>query len=376
MSLGLTRFHIRGLNQERVLNKISQSAHMFNVNRITKSEMIFYVDFSRKKAVKSLLLANGVEIIDEKSTGLIPSIFAFFKMYGTVSAIAIFVLCFVFQSQFVFIYQINGTENLSKQEVLAFLKTTFSNKKNKINTHEIEVELSGKFDEISLVSCMIKGQALIVNIKEKLRPEAIYDDFLPIFAQKDGKITKIDLISGTPCVKVGDYVKRGDVLVEPYAIDTDGNRFDVMARADIYADIYNQDETEHFDCVMKRVRTGKSFTTQRVTIFGLTIYDNENGKSFAMFDVEEKKTNLAKNNFLPLKVITKVVYEVEEKMIEEHFEDVQNEIIQKSKEKALAKVEKRDKIIDEYYTIRRLESVTIVDYCVVSSGLIGGYDVC
>ena len=55
-------------------------------------------------------------------------------------------------------------------------------------------------------------------------PDEMLGNFLPIIANKDGKITKIELISGTAVVKVGDFVTKGSVLVEPYTIDTSGTK--------------------------------------------------------------------------------------------------------------------------------------------------------
>jgi len=73
----------------------------------------------------------------------------------------------------------------------------------------------------------------------------------------------------------------------------------------------------------------------------------------------------------------KIIYfETDTRVVESVFEDVKDEYVQKSREKALKNVSKDDKIVNEYYTIKSLNSVTIVHYCVVSSGLIGGADVC
>jgi len=109
----------------------------------------------------------------------------------------------------------------------------------KIGIKDVENAIIDNFDELSFVSCIIEGQTLVLNIKEKLLLEEVFGQFRPIFAQNSGMITQIDLISGTAVVKTGDFVRKGDVLVEPFVIDTSGQKREVKANAKIYAKIYN-----------------------------------------------------------------------------------------------------------------------------------------
>ncbi len=373
---GVSHFKIKGLNQEKVLNKLANQTKIFNIKRISKNETEFFVDFRDYKFVKGELVANGFETEVLKHQGVLPLICAMLKHYGILVATFLFVLAYILQGRYIFQYQVVGAQVLDKNEIVCFVKDAFSNKKNKLDTKEVEIEVLKKFDKLSFVSCTIRGQTLVLNVKEKLLPEEIFRQFCPIFAQNNGQIKQIDLISGTPLVKVGDFVRKGDKLVEPYVVDTSGNKRQVKAEANIYAEIYNEADVEHFENYVQRKRTGRKLEQEDVMLFGLKIYSLSKDVKFEKYETEKSEKELTKNIFLPFKLKRTTYYEIEEKIVNEKFEDVKEQIIEKSKQKALSKTNKHDKIIEEYYTIRHLGTTTIVNYCVVSYGLIGGENVC
>lgn len=367
-----TKFSVKGLNQERLFNQILKECKIESLNRISKSESEFCVDFSKRKIVKGILLSNGVEIVCQKSNGVEWCLKKFFSYYGIMAAIVLFGIFFFWQGQFVLQYEVLGTSAVSKSEIVDFVKKSFPNKKSKIDTRDIENSIVENFDKLSFVSCIIEGQTLVLNVKEKLLPEEVFGQFSPIFAQNSGMITQIDLISGTAMVKVGDFVRKGDVLVEPFVVDTSGQKRDVKANAKIYAEIYNQGKVEHFEKRIEVFKTGKQKKTSFVTLFGVTLYSNDGAPKFSSFERVEKVTDFSNNNLLPLKMHEITYFETATKVVESAFEDVKDEYVQKSREKALENVAKDDKIINEYYTIKSLNSVTLVNYCIVTSGLIGG----
>lgn len=369
-----TYFFIRGLNQERVLNEISKTAKLRKIDRKTKSETSFWCDYGKSQQIKSKLQSRNIEILQQKNYGILPKLMKILTSYGMLSAFLVFIFFSSFQSGLILKYRVYGTSALSEKSVVSFVKQNFPHKKNRVNLKEIEIALFDKFEEISFSSCMLKGQTLVINIKEKLLPDEVFGVFLPLIAQKNGKITQIDLVSGTPLVKVGDYVRKGDVLVEPYAIDTDGQEKQVRANARIYADVYNVGMSEHFEKRVETYRTGKTCERNEISFCGLQVYSYGGKNKFKDFETEEHSRFLSKNNVLPLKVKKTIYFETATRLIESNFEDEKETYLQKSREKALANCKESDKIIKEYHTIRQLDGVTIVSYCVITQEQIGGFD--
>lgn len=367
----VSKFYINGLNQERVLNQLSKKIKLFNIDRKSKTETSFKCSYFDTKKAEKILKDNNVEYLVE-SEGVCHKLHKLLTCYGVISALVVCSTFYFFQYQYVLDFQISGNENLTNSEVVEFLKQNTSSKKSDIDLKQLETDLAENFEEISFASCIIKGQTLVVNIKEKLMPEQIYGDFKPIIAQKDGKIKEINLISGTSLVKVGDIVQAGDVLVEPYVIDTSGETKQVEAKAEIVAEVYNTASVDHYEKYVEIKRTGNTIVQNEIRLFGLNIYQFKEDLNFEMYEVEYEDVELIKNLFLPFKIRKATYYELSESIVESKFEDVKDEFIEKAKQKALENCEVCDIIIEEYYTLRHLAGVTIVNYCIVSEEQIGG----
>ncbi len=367
-----TQFHIHSLNQEKLLNELAKITPLCEINRISKNESTFKCSYFAYKKVEKFLKNKAVEIKKMKHFGLCGKLSKL--SVGMCVAVAVFFVFYLVQSQFVWRYEVCGVDKLETTQVVEFVKSASSNKKNKLNTKALEVSLMSEFDEISFVSCMVRGQTLVINIKEKLLPDEINGSFSPIIAQKSGKISKIELISGTVNVKVGDFVREGDVLVEPYTIDTSGNIKKVEAKATIEAEVYNEASVDHYESFIEVKRTGRVCQSNEITLFGLKIYSFSDENNFEMFESEYEDVDLIKNLILPFKMRKTYIYELEEKVVNSKFEDVADEYIAKAKEKALEKCENCDTIKDEFYTLRHLSGVTIVNYVIITQEKIGVYD--
>lgn len=366
----VSKFYISGLNQEKLLNELSKSVKLCEIDRKSKSETCFTCSYFDRKKVEKLLKGKNIKVQKVQHEGLFYYLCKMFTTYGLIAAFALFAVLYSVQSAFVVQYQVLGVDKLSQSEVVGFVKSNFSNKKSRLNTKDVEVALLGHFKEISFVSCMIKGQTLVVSVKEKLLPEEMYGNFAPLVAQKDAKITQISLISGTLKVKVGDIVQKGDVLVEPYTIDTSGQIKKVEAKAEILAEVYNEASVNHFEKLIEVKRTGRVAMQNTITLFGLSIYTFKEQHDFKMYEVEKEDVNLAKNLFLPFKMQKTYIYETKENVIESKFEDVKEQFVEKAKQKVLENLQNCDNIKEEFYTTRQANGVTIVNYCIITNEVI------
>lgn len=368
-----SKFHICGLNQERLLNEICKNIPLSDIERNAKNNTTFKCSYFDYKKTEKLLKNKNIEVVSVSHQGAAHNVRRILTSYGLLAALFLFFVLYLFQNLFILQYEIKGVDRLSTTEVVVFIKKNFSNRKSEIVVKDVEIGLIDEFDEISFASCIIKGQTLVVNIKEKLLPDEMYGQFLPIVSKKDARITKINLISGTLNIKVGDIVRKGDILVEPYVIDTSGNIKKVEAKAEIFAEVYNEGISNHFESFLKIERTGRTVVKNEVTLFGLSIYNFKEKLNFAIYEVEFEEVSLIKNLFLPFKMKKTVYYELQQTIVESKFEDVKEEYISKAKENALEICEDYDTIIDEFYTLRHLAGVTIVNFCITTLEQIGGY---
>ena len=365
------QFKIKGLNQEKNLNILAKKFPIYDIVRVSKNCSIFKVKIFHAKKVRKILIDLNYEILEEKRLGALPVLLRVFNIY-TISAIIFSTILIFAQSPYIWQYEILGEENISKTEVVSFIKDNFTKNKYKLNTKSVEGALYEEYEEISFVSVIVRGQTLIVNIKEKLLPEEIYGDFKPIISEYDGKVTGINLISGTMAVKTGDYIKAGDVLVYPYYDDA-GTIKKVMANAEITMEIYHTSSITHFEDRIELVRTGRSTVNTEVLIFNLPIYSNICEMDYKLYETETNEQNLINNNILPLKLKRTTYYELEEVKIHETFEEAKDRLLKEAREKALLNAGNCDIIKDEYYTVEESTNTTI-NYCIVEEIKVGGYE--
>ena len=88
--------------------------------------------------------------------------------------------------------------------------------KNKIDVQSLINKIRIAREDVAWVGMEIKGTNLIIEVVEADKKPDIIDesDFCNIVAIKDGIVTKVEAQNGTPVVKVGDMVKKGDILVQ------------------------------------------------------------------------------------------------------------------------------------------------------------------
>lgn len=368
--LGGSRFFIKGLNQERNFNIISKKIPIFNIKRPTHNSANFTVFLKDEKKVKEELLSLNYEIVEIKNFGLIYCLKRFLKNFGVVVGLIFCLAIFLFLQSYVFNLKIIGLESLTEKQVeMCLFENGFGgfNRKSKIDTKNLEKSLINNLDKISLASVIIKGNTLVVNIKEKIINDEYenIDNFKPIISQVDGEITSIKLIQGTLKVKVGDKVKIGDVLVEPYIIDSSNQKRKVKAEAEIIAKVYYIGKEEHLDSKVEMVRTGKKTTLINLTFLGLNLTKNlQKEPPYASFETETKKVCISTNNVLPIYAEYVVFYETKMTIIEQPFESVKQKIIEKAREKALLSVEECDIIINEHYDTTTKLGKTILSYII------------
>ena len=131
------------------------------------------------------------------------------------------VLCLLFLrflSGFLWDIQIYGSDLYSPAQVQAFLERkglSLGYPCKKINCEKLEEQLREHFKDIAWVSCEQKGTQFIVHMKDTIDVRDVNTSKSPcdLVASRDGTIYSIVTRSGTPLVKKGDKVKKGDVLI-------------------------------------------------------------------------------------------------------------------------------------------------------------------
>lgn len=366
-----TKIKIKGLNQEKIINNIAKNLKIYNLKREENNCSEFEIDLKNKKKISTILSQNNIEILQTSDKGLLYNLRKIFTSVGILCGIILTSIVYFIQYFFVWKIEVFGIEN--NEEIAIFIEENIPSKlKSNINTKNIEISVKEHFEHVSSISAAIVGQSLIININEAVLPEEMEDSFSPLISQENGLITQINLIQGTLNCKVGDIVQKGDVLVLPYMIDSQGEKRDVKPKADIYADIWLSVTTTHYDYYLKTERTGRSLTHSQVILGDKVIYEHKKELKFSQYESEKSEHWLNNNLILPLKIKKIVYFETETFEVCEPFDDVKEQIIANTRSKALQFLKKNDIIKEEGERIKEAQGCYNVTYTITVTRNIGG----
>lgn len=366
------KYKIKGVNLEKCFNNlIKNKIKLKNIIKNQDNTAEFYINYKNDKVLKQNLNKFNITILEEKDFGVQYFFRNLFFRVGLISA-CIISLIFLFISQmFIFKIEIYGNDKLSKTEIISELEKLGVNSftpKSSLNLSKLESELLENMPEISLVSIITKGNSLILNLQEKVINDEYQNvgNFEALKATASGRIKSINLKQGTLKVKVGDIVKEGDILVEPYIIDSSGEKRSVKAEAEILAEIWFEARVTHYDSSMKTIKTGNKIVKDNIFFLNLPIYVDKKEVTFTEYEVSKNIINLS-NFLIPIKIERITCEEITTIKEEIPFEDVKDELILEAKNLALEKA-KNNSVVDEYHTVTSNAGVTSISYVIVAEG--------
>ena len=360
-------FKIKNLNKEKILKEIIKICEVNNIE-LNDNFLIFSVGYKFKKKIIKILEKQNAKILEIKRKGVINYLNNSIFRLGVIIPIILFNIFLFISNFFVFNYNILGLELIDKNEVLEVLENNNICgiiKKSSINKIMLQNELQ-KIDKVSLVSVAIKGNSLIINIKEKVY-NLEYEDkenFQPLCSEFNGTITEICVVQGTPLVKVGQTVKVGQELVAPYVIDTSGNKMGILPMADIKADVYYTTITQIPDFYSEMVDTGNKLTSKRVLLNNMVISQDLKQCDYKFYRVETKEEFLC-NTLLPTKVEYATYFEQQEVQVEDYFNKNKDKILQDCKQKTRQLLDVYDIIKEEYHNISSVVGINTITYTVL-----------
>lgn len=152
-----------------------------------------------------------------------------------------------------------------------------------------------------------EGSTLFVEIIPRVDAQTPvdYDKSFDIVSKGDGVITRIITLSGTPLVKVGDKVKKGQVLIKGVRTFKDGTTEPVRAVGEVYAVAAVEAERSLAELKWQYERTGKSVTLVSLQIGQKTVESNKK----IPFDTYEREYSYFYLFPLGIKVTTQRVYQ-------------------------------------------------------------------
>lgn len=274
---GYIDFEITGKFPERFINLASRRG--INMWRLSGTKESFKA--STKTAVYSELEGiakkNGNEIHILKYHGL-PHFFETYKdRVGLLIGLVLFIAICLTMSGFVWNIKIDAPPELNEYEIRSELRKmglTEGKWSKSIDTEKIERDLSVKNNKISWIAVNILGSDVEVVISSKAEIGTERENVNKASNLKstaDGTITRMEVRKGRATVKIGDGVRKNQLLVSGILEYTDGSNSFVDSEAKIYAETSRSVEIKIPKTINLIAKEENTATKKEFSAFGLTV---------------------------------------------------------------------------------------------------------
>lgn len=353
---GFIRFNVYGLNIEKLINKLKNlNISLINVKRKHHKKLQFTVNYYDSKKVIACLDNLCYNYKKTEGKGVYPFLKQFFKRTGLICGAIIFVFCIICSTFFVYEIKINGCKTIDTLSIIKSINDIGITKKSfkKSSCKDIENAIYSNNPQIAFVSARYKGLVLYIEIVEKENsPQIIETTPKDIVSCYKGKINRLIVYQGTPLVKVGDSIEKGQVIIGGYRINpADETQIPVRAMGEVYGVIelsYNQ----IFECEKTvQSRSGNCITQSYIEIFGMNFPQKNIDIAYNNYETETKYSYIFKNNFLPAKLVTTNFYETKSVTLTQDFEKAKKVLIENAEKEAKQKAEQQGKVIEIITTV-------------------------
>ena len=224
--------------------------------------------------------------------------------------------------------------------------------KKKVNVQGLINKIRLEREDVAWVGMEIKGTNLIIKVAEAdEKPEIINEDeYCNIVANKDGVVVKVEAQNGTPIVKEGDVVKRGDILVQGWIEGKYTGARNVHAEGKILAKVWYSDKEKVYYNQTTNNPTGAKEKKYSININNFQINFFKTLSKFEKYDTIRtvKKLKITSNFYLPLEIEKNENFEKNENKIQYSVEQAKEIGINDLKNKLENEIQHKNSISNIY----------------------------
>ena len=317
--MSFVKVKISGLNLMRIVDRLVSSGVFVNNVEMNARNLKFCID------EKKLNLLNNVCKQERKCYEVVYKNgfkYLFSKIKHCFGFLLAFVICFCFVFSYNgIIFNVDvvseGSVGLDLNPVKVFLQENGINNgmlKSDYSVDEIQKMIITNFENVASCEVLKYGG----NLQIVLHPAVVKNEVVDfdLCSKYNAIISSVEIYSGESTVKVGDVVKKGDVLIK----NSQGASGKILGR--VYFSsyrIYNQNQ-------QLIEKTGNYKIENNYKIFNKNIFISKNDNKNAIYLVEKCDFYLTKNFFLPIICERVIYYEANLKNVVIPFEDVEDEI--------------------------------------------------
>lgn len=306
---GYVIVEVYGGNVEKFLNLITYHGITLWQVKHHHSKIQFCILAQDFKAIKRDVHKARCHVRIKAKKGFPFIAFTYKKRHLFVAGTAIFIILLWVLTSFVWLIDIEGNGRISAMDMMHTLQENgydTGKLKGKMNLRKAEVLLLNSYPDLLWVGIHYEGTRMVVKVSESVLPPSMSDlqsKPYSILSKRDALITYIAAQKGKPMVKVGDIVKKGDVLVAaqmPLGEETPTLYYTTSAKASIKGrTVYTATKEIALEQVKKSYidKTSKSYSL-RLFNKELTLYSQK--KLQGNYDVQYTLHQLRITKLFPL----------------------------------------------------------------------------
>lgn len=216
-------YEVEGLNQDAFINTLAKKGvFLYNVKKYSDRKMILSVSIKENKKFFAITHNLCYNIKKIRYEGKNYPLYFLLKNSGLFFGALLLVFISFFANGFIFSIEISGSGKIVEREVREYLSekgigvfTKFSD----LNLSELSDGILASNANLSFVNSKKSGNRLLIELvlsegeqeKGLGKSEEIRSDY-------DGIIEELKVYRGTALKKVGDSVKKGELIVGGYAV--------------------------------------------------------------------------------------------------------------------------------------------------------------
>ncbi len=219
--LGYLRISIKGGSAERFLNICAgRGIRLWNLER-TEGNLCLNLSLSAFYRLHPIIRKTKVKVVILEKNGLPFLLNRFQKRWVFFLGALLAVSAWLISTRFLWSMEFSGNMKITSDQLERFLEkrgVCLMVPLGSIRVTELELALYDEFEDVTWNSIRIQGTALIVDLKERDVPQnqtEIQSHLgMNLISSDDGVITEMIVRKGVPKVKLGDEIKKDQVLVE------------------------------------------------------------------------------------------------------------------------------------------------------------------
>ena len=274
-----------------------------------------------------------------KKKGLYFNLRRYKMRLGFFTGLLLFIIAISILPNYIWNINISGNTSIEEDIIineLSKLGVCEGTVKSSIDTKTLPVKLKLQIKDIAWAAINIEGAVANVQLTERVKADIESTEPSNLFASQDGYIVALRVLGGKLNVKLGDTVRKGDILVSGELEYKNGKNEltrsygEVICRTKDYISV-DVDFEQKYIYKTEKVESRKVLSTPffNLPLFLLPIeYDYQ--KSVRCSRVEYN------NNYLPIKFITANFHEIKESSITIDYETAlsmaENELENKEKD--------------------------------------------